>query len=96
MEIDVEEYVDTFKPTLMDVVYRWVRWLPLVALTCAALRERPQRVAHARGLCLAQSNGCEFSELLKNCDLFEGTIIRAVRPLRAHQRTRAQLRSTHG
>jgi hypothetical protein len=28
-----------------------------------------------------QSNGCEFSELLKNCDLFEGTIIRAVRTL---------------
>ena len=29
----------------------------------------------------AQSNGCEFAELLKVCDLFEGTLIRAVRRL---------------
>ena len=50
MDIKVDEYVDSFKPTLMDVVFRW-------------------------------SNGCEFSELLRVCDLFEGTIIRAVRRL---------------
>ena len=50
LDVSVEDYVDCFKPTLMDVVYRW-------------------------------SNGCEFSELLKVCDLFEGTIIRAVRRL---------------
>ena len=50
LDVSVEDYVDCFKPTLMDVVFRW-------------------------------SNGCEFSELLKVCDLFEGTIIRAVRRL---------------
>jgi hypothetical protein len=50
LDVSVEDYVDCFKPTLMDVVYRW-------------------------------SNGCEFSELLKVCDLFEGTIIRSVRRL---------------
>jgi ATP-dependent RNA helicase DOB1 len=50
LDVSVDDYVDCFKQTLMDVVYRW-------------------------------SNGCEFSELLKVCDLFEGTIIRAVRRL---------------
>ncbi len=84
MDIDVEEYVDTFKPTLMDVVYRWVRpWLPSVALRLWRLSARGATLTRdcvCVGLC-AQSNGCEFSELLKNCDLFEGTIIRAVRPL---------------
>lgn len=25
MDVDVEEYVDSFKSTLMDVVYRWAR-----------------------------------------------------------------------
>jgi len=50
IEVDVDEYVDSFKKTLMDPVYRWC-------------------------------TGCDFGELLRNTDLFEGTIIRAVRRL---------------
>jgi ATP-dependent RNA helicase DOB1 len=50
LAINVDEYVDGFKTTLCDPVYKW----------CC---------------------GTSFAELLRNTDLFEGTLIRAVRRL---------------
>ncbi len=76
MEIDVDEYVDSFKPTLMDVVHRWARALSPKHSACI-----PDAFADVACFPAAQSNGCEFAELLKVCDLFEGTLIRAVRRL---------------
>ena len=50
LEIDVDEFVDSFKPTIVEVVYCWAM-------------------------------GDAFSEIIKKTDLFEGTIIRAIRRL---------------
>lgn len=48
--IDVDEYVDSFKPTLMDLVHKWV-------------------------------SGLSFADLMEGTDLFEGSVIRAMRRL---------------
>ncbi|CAK9224731.1 unnamed protein product [Sphagnum jensenii] len=50
LEVDVEEYVQSFKPFLMDVIYNW-------------------------------SKGSKFSEICEMTDIFEGSIIRAIRRL---------------
>eukprot|EP00244_Chara_vulgaris_P006478 TRINITY_DN24599_c0_g2_i1.p1 TRINITY_DN24599_c0_g2~~TRINITY_DN24599_c0_g2_i1.p1 ORF type:complete len:106 (-),score=18.81 TRINITY_DN24599_c0_g2_i1:127-444(-) len=50
LEVDVDEYVESFQPTLMDVVYHW-------------------------------SKGATFAEICEMTDVFEGSIIRAVRRL---------------
>lgn len=50
LELDEEEYVDSFRPSLMDVVFAW-------------------------------SNGASFADVCKLTDIFEGSIIRAVRRL---------------
>ncbi|CAG9461301.1 unnamed protein product [Pedinophyceae sp. YPF-701] len=50
LDLDVEEYVESFKPYLMDVVYAW-------------------------------SRGSSFADVCKMTDIFEGSIIRAVRRL---------------
>ncbi|KAK8407539.1 hypothetical protein O3P69_002232 [Scylla paramamosain] len=50
LEIDESNYVEQFKPFLMDVVYEWC-------------------------------NGSSFMELCKKTDIFEGSIIRAMRRL---------------
>lgn len=46
----VDEYVESFKPTLIDVVFKW-------------------------------SHGGTFDEICKATDIFEGSIIRALRRL---------------
>ena len=48
--IEVEDFVDSFKPVLVEVVYHW-------------------------------SKGMHFDEVCKKTDLFEGTVIRALRRL---------------
>eukprot|EP00898_Chlorokybus_atmophyticus_P004711 jgi/Chlat1/5240/Chrsp33S05083 len=48
IEMNVEEYVESFRPYLMDVVYHW-------------------------------SKGAKFAEVIAMTDIFEGSIIRAVR-----------------
>ena len=50
LEIDVEEFVESFKPTMVEIVYCW-------------------------------ATGESFAEIVKKTDLFEGTIIRAMRRL---------------
>ncbi|KAK3287810.1 hypothetical protein CYMTET_4696, partial [Cymbomonas tetramitiformis] len=50
LEIDVDEYVDSFAPQLMDIVYRWAK-------------------------------GDTFSQVAQMSDMFEGSIIRAMRRL---------------
>eukprot|EP00898_Chlorokybus_atmophyticus_P007257 jgi/Chlat1/7532/Chrsp62S07029 len=50
MELDVEEYTNSFRPDLMEVVYAWAR-------------------------------GAKFAEVLKLCEVFEGSLIRALRRL---------------
>lgn len=50
MEVNVDEYVQSFKPTLMDVVYHW-------------------------------SRGEDFDRVNQMTDVFEGSIVRAVRRL---------------
>jgi ATP-dependent RNA helicase DOB1 len=50
LEIDIEEYVESFKPTLMNVTYHW-------------------------------SKGTSFSDICDMTDVFEGSIIRAMRRL---------------
>ena len=48
LEIEVDDFVDSFKPVLVEVVYHW-------------------------------SKGVHFDEVCKKTDLFEGTVIRALR-----------------
>lgn len=50
IEIEVEDFVESFKPTMVEIVYCWAKGEP-------------------------------FSEIVKKTDLFEGTIIRAMRRL---------------
>jgi len=50
IDINVDEFVDSFKPTMVEIVYCW-------------------------------AEGESFSEIVKKTDLFEGTIIRAMRRL---------------
>ncbi|ROT83345.1 ATP-dependent helicase [Penaeus vannamei] len=50
LEIDEENYVEQFRPFLMDIVYDWC-------------------------------NGASFMELCKKTEIFEGSIIRAMRRL---------------
>lgn len=50
LDVDAEEYVQSFRPSLMDVVYAW-------------------------------SKGAPFADVCRMTELFEGTIIRAVRRL---------------
>jgi len=50
LPVDVEEYVQSFKPDLMDVVFAWCK-------------------------------GAKFSDICKMTDIFEGSIIRAMRRL---------------
>ncbi|KAJ1346831.1 ATP-dependent RNA helicase mtr4 [Parelaphostrongylus tenuis] len=50
LDIVEDNYVDSFKPGMMDVVYQWV-------------------------------NGASFAEVLKDSDIFEGSIIRCLRRL---------------
>ena len=50
LEVDEEEYVDSFKPTLVNVTYSW-------------------------------SKGSKFSDICEMTDVFEGSIIRAMRRL---------------
>nr|CDJ94252.1 DNA RNA helicase and DSH domain containing protein [Haemonchus contortus] len=50
LEIVEDEYVESFKPGMMDVVFQW-------------------------------ANGASFGEVMKNTDIFEGSIIRCLRRL---------------
>jgi len=50
LDVDVEKYVEGFRPTLMDVVYAW-------------------------------SKGAPFADVCKMTEMFEGSVIRAVRRL---------------
>lgn len=50
MEVEADEFVDSFKPTLCDAVFRWAHKEP-------------------------------FGEVMKHTDLFEGTVVRAIRRL---------------
>ena len=50
LAVDVDDFVDSFKPTLAEVVYAW-------------------------------SKGAHFDDVMKKTDLFEGTVIRAMRRL---------------
>jgi ATP-dependent RNA helicase DOB1 len=50
LDIDVDEFVDSFKPVLCEVVFDW-------------------------------SKGARFDDVMKKTDLFEGTVIRALRRL---------------
>jgi ATP-dependent RNA helicase DOB1 len=50
VELDAEEYVESFKPYMMEVVYEWCQ-------------------------------GAKFAEICKMTDVFEGSVIRALRRL---------------
>ena len=50
IDIEVEDFVESFKPSMVEIVYCWAKGEP-------------------------------FSEIVKKTDLFEGTIIRAMRRL---------------
>ena len=47
IEINVEEYVDSFKPTLMDVIYRWVRCASAPRASCTLLSDANRLVRRA-------------------------------------------------
>ncbi|XP_071953864.1 exosome RNA helicase MTR4-like [Antedon mediterranea] len=59
LDVDEEEYVESFKPFLMDVVYEWCK-------------------------------GATFSQLCQMTDVFEGSIIRAMRRLEELMRQMCQ------
>lgn len=60
-----EEYIDSFKPFMMDIVFSWC-------------------------------NGATFSDLCKETDIFEGSIIRCMRRLEELLRQMVQASKTIG